>query len=168
MTREGEARGIEMALGEGLGGRPMFHELTKFSDRALRQLKADQNQSVMLLRPLTQGQHLDHAEIPGVFDAHQAAMVRNQTKLRRFLLVMEGLGMSRDDMYRSAKAVKYSTDSIDSAYGNYRISKKPNKQFYGKLTYNVSQAGEDVAADRVAAIEAVVNGRPDIIYLDND
>jgi hypothetical protein len=162
VTRPGETKRAEMILGELLGGRAVFHDTPVLAERVLRRIANTQKEAVALRRVIEQGRYVDPADVGPQLDKFQAALNKNQLRLRQALGTLRSLGMSEDEIYRVAKSdsVKLSADTIRDATNGTRRSWTFAPDWARKLIANKAKTKEQEAGPVLDAVVEWIRKNP--------
>jgi len=152
-------------LGEALGARPRTLTFGEVERRAFRNLKSLQDSSVKIVGELVSGRYKSQDDVDDVINRHQDAMNQTQARLSNFMRTMKSLGSPESSIGASAKASKFSDDTIQSAYAGYRIAWRPNNTWAEKAYANTKQGEEQDPNERLQMIANTINKKPDIYWV---
>jgi hypothetical protein len=165
--RTGQQNTGEILLGEGLGARPRTLTFGEVERRAFRNLKSLQDSSVGIVGELMSGRYKSQDDVDDVIDRHQDAMNQTQARISNFIHTMKALGSSNSSIAASAKASRFSEDTIRSADAGYRIAWRGNDAWFGKAYANTKQGEEQDPNERLQMIANKLNKKPDIYWVND-
>jgi hypothetical protein len=163
--RTGQQNTGDILLGEALGARPRTLTFGEVERRAFRNLKSLQDSSVRIVGELVSGRYKSQDDVDDVINRHQDAMNQTQARLSNFMRTMKSLGSPESSIGASAKASKFSDDTIQSAYAGYRIAWRPNNTWAEKAYANTKQGEEQDPNERLQMIANTINKKPDIYWV---
>lgn len=163
--RTGQQNTGEILLGEALGARPRTLTFGEVERRAFRNLKSLQDSSVSIIGELMSGRYKSQDDVDDVIDRHQDAMNQTQARISNFMHTMKALGSSNSSIAASAKASRFSEDTIRSADAGYRIAWRGNDAWFGKAYANTKQGEEQDPNERLQMIANKLNKKPDIYWV---
>ena len=163
--RTGQQNTGDIMLGEALGARPRTLTFGEVERRAFRNLKSLQDSSVKIVGELVSGRYKSQDDVDDVINRHQDAMNQTQARLSNFMRTMKSLGSPESSIGASAKASKFSDDTIQSAYAGYRIAWRPNNTWAEKAYANTKQGEEQDPNERLQMIANTINKKPDIYWV---
>jgi hypothetical protein len=163
--RTGQQNTGDILLGEALGARPRTLTFGEVERRAFRNLKSLQDSSVRIIGELVSGRYKSQDDVDDVINRHQDAMNQTQARLSNFMRTMKSLGSPESSIGASAKASKFSDDTIQSAYAGYRIAWRPNNTWAEKAYANTKQGEEQDPNERLQMIANTINNKPDIYWV---
>lgn len=159
--RAGEKDTQNILIGELTGARPNIHEFNEVIRRGMFSLKDSQEQAVSILAPIRSGRKLDVNDVPDILEDHQIAMNKVQGKLSGLINTMKSIGATNADIFAAAKASGFSQETIASGFKQYRITWRPNGEFFSKMKNSIDALGEDDFQPRAKAILDVKANEPD-------
>lgn len=165
--RTGQQNTRDLLLGEGLGARPRTLTFGEVERRGFRNLKALQDSSVSIIGELMSGRYKSQDDVDDVINRHQDAMNQTQARLSNFMRTMSDLGSPLSSIAASAKASRFSEDTIKSAYAGYRIGWRPAKAWAEKAYANTKQGGEQDPDERLQMIANSINRKTDIYWIND-
>lgn len=165
IARTGQKDRGELFWGEVLGARPRSLTFAEIERRGFRNLKAVQDEAVSVLGQLASGRYAEDKDIDAVIDRHQEAMNQAQGRLSQFMGSMLAMGSKPESVFSSAKAYRFSDDTIQSAYGGFRYAWKPNEAWFAKTFASAQQGGEQDPSSKVQAIARSVGRKPDLYWV---
>ena len=165
--RTGQQNTGEILLGEALGARPRTLTFGEVERRAFRNLKSLQDSSVSIIGELMSGRYKSQDDVDDVIDRHQDAMNQTQARISNFMHTMKALGSSNSSIAASAKASRFSEDTIRSADAGYRIAWRGNDAWFGKAYANTKQGEEQDPNERLQMIANKLNKKPDIYWVND-
>lgn len=166
-SRTGQQNAQEIYLGEILGVRPRTLTFGEVERRGFRNLKALQDESVSIIGELISGRFKDQEDVNEVVNRHQDAMNTTQARMSNFMRTMISLGSTESSVASSAKAFKFSDDTIESAYAGYRIAWRGANAWFEKVYRNAEQSGEQDPSDKVNMIYNATKDKPDIYWIND-
>lgn len=165
--RTGQQNTRDILLGEVLGARPRTLTFGEVERRGFRNLKALQDSSVAIIGELVSGRYKSQDDVDSVIDRHQDAMNQTQARISNFMRTMSDLGSPLSSIAASAKANRFSEDTIKSAYAGYRVAWRPNRAWAEKAYANTQQGEEQDPNERVQMVFDAVNKKPDIYWVND-
>jgi hypothetical protein len=75
---------------------------------------------------------------------------------------MRDLGSDEESVFLSAKAARFSEDTIQSALDGYRIAWRPSQQWFQKVFINTENAEEQNPDERINMIVKAIDRKPDL------
>jgi hypothetical protein len=165
--RTGQQNTGEILLGEALGARPRTLTFGEVERRAFRNLKSLQDSSVSIIGELMSGRYKSQDDVDDVIDRHQDAMNQTQARISNFIHTMRDLGSPNSSIAASAKASRFSEDTIRSADAGYRIAWRGNDAWFGKAYANTKQGEEQDPNERLQMIANKLNKKPDIYWVND-
>jgi hypothetical protein len=165
--RTGQQNTGDILLGEVLGARPRTLTFGEVERRAFRNLKSLQDSSVGIIGELVSGRYKSQDDVDSVVNRHQDAMNQTQARLSNFIRTMKALGSPESSIAASAKASRFSSDTIQSANAGYRIAWRPNKAWADKAYANTKQGEEQDPNERIRMVLDAVNKKPDVYWIND-
>ena len=165
VVRSGEQDRFGILVGEAMGMRPHTETFGDIERKGMRNLKHVLDEAVGVRGKLSSSRSMDDGEVDDIVDRHQDGLDTAQQRLSRFLHTMSDLGSTPDSLYASAKAAKFSDDSIQSAYSGYRVGWKPNKALLQKMFDNVKQGKEQDPMERISSLLRSVDRKTDLHWV---
>ena len=165
--RTGQQNTRDILLGEVLGARPRTLTFGEVERRGFRNLKALQDSSVGIVGELVSGRYKSQDDVDSIINRHQDAMNQTQARISNFMRTMSDLGSPLSSIAASAKASRFSEDTIKSAYAGYRIAWRPNRAWAEKAYVNTEQGEEQNPNERLQMIADSVNKKPDVYWVND-
>jgi hypothetical protein len=165
--RSGEKNTAEIMLGEALGLRPRFVDTSDIEIRGFRSLKKSLDEAVGRIGALSSGRYMDQDRVNEIVDEHQDALNGVQRRMHRFLRSMEGMGSTADSLYSSARAARFSNDSIQSAYAGYRIGWQPHPNWLRNAYENAAGVEEQDPDEKIRLISESLNRKSDVYWIND-
>jgi hypothetical protein len=113
------------------------------------------------------GRYKSQDDVDDVIDRHQDAMNQTQARISNFIHTMRDLGSPNSSIAASAKASRFSEDTIRSADAGYRIAWRGNDAWFGKAYANTKQGEEQDPNERLQMIANKLNKKPDIYWVND-
>jgi hypothetical protein len=167
VSRTGEQNRIDLIAGEILGVRPRNLQTGEIERRGFRNLKAVQDDVVNLLGEASSGRYMDQDGFNDLLDTHQDGMNQVQQRLSKFMRSMISMGSTPEDIVSSAKAYRFSEDTIKSAYAGYRIPWVPNDKWVEKMISNAIRVGEQDPAEKLEFLRRSLDRKADIYWIND-
>ena len=80
---------------------------------------------------------------------------------------MEGMGSTADSLYSSARAARFSNDSIQSAYAGYRIGWQPHPNWLRNAYENAARVEEQDPDEKIRLISESLNRKSDVYWIND-
>ena len=167
ISRTGEQNRIDLIAGEILGVRPRNLQTGEIERRGFRNLKAVQDDVVNLLGEASSGRYMDQDGFNDLLDTHQDGMNQVQQRLSKFMRSMISMGSTPEDIVSSAKAYRFSEDTITSAYAGYRIPWVPNDKWVEKMVSNAIRVGEQDPAEKLEFLRRSLDRKADLYWIND-
>jgi hypothetical protein len=167
ISRTGEQNRIDLIAGEILGVRPRNLQTGEIERRGFRNLKAIQDDVVNLLGEASSGRYLDQDGFNDLLDTHQDGMNQVQQRMSKFMRSMISLGSTPEQLVSSAKAYRFSEDTITSAYAGYRIPWVPNDKWVEKMVSNAIRVGEQDPAEKLEFLRRSLDRKADLYWIND-
>ena len=165
--RKGQQNTSDILLGEALGARPRTLTFGEVERRGFRNLKSLQDSSVGIVGELMSGRYKSQGDVDDIVNRHQDAMNQTQARLSNFIRTMKDLGSPTSSIAASAKASRFSEDTIESAYAGYRVAWKGNDAWFEKAYANTKQGEEQDPSERVRMVRNATDGKPDVYWVND-
>jgi hypothetical protein len=165
IARTGEQDRKELIVGELIGARPRIDNLSDIERRGMSSLKRLQDEAVSVIGEVSSGRYATQKDIDRVVDRHQAALNEAQRRLSRFMVSMEALGSDPAEIQAAARQARFSADTVQSAWGGYRLAWRPSQQWVVKAANNAERRGEQLPQEKVDFIFNAVGRKPGFYWV---